>query len=151
MLFRSSCSEQTEALGELIQFLRGSTLKESSILQHSGRLLEHFHRLQTNALLSEEDQRPLASETRAFQTLAENTEAWVTALQQQADSVVTDGSGSQDQAEQRVLAIQVWESFLGIGPFCRDGFRDPVRAEAVRSLHNVCYKVDCKYISSSFL
>ncbi|XP_046877069.1 nesprin-2-like isoform X4 [Hypomesus transpacificus] len=99
-------SEQTEALGELIQFLRGSTLKESSILQHSGRLLEHFHRLQTNALLSEEDQRPLASETRAFQTLAENTEAWVTALQQQADSVVTDGSGSQDQAEQRVLAIQ---------------------------------------------
>ncbi|KAK6295335.1 hypothetical protein J4Q44_G00345610 [Coregonus suidteri] len=99
-------SKHTEALSRRITSLHGSTLKHSPLLKESEKLLERYHSLRTHLLSSKENQSSLTSHTQAFQTLAQDTQAWVRVLQQQADSLATGAPCTHSQAEQRLQAAQ---------------------------------------------
>ncbi|XP_052326819.1 nesprin-2 isoform X7 [Oncorhynchus keta] len=99
-------SKHTEALSGHIATLHGSTLKHSPLLKESEQLLERCCSLHTHLLSSKENQSSLTSHTQAFQTLAQDTQAWVRVLQQQADSLATGAPCIHSQAEQRLQAAE---------------------------------------------
>ncbi|XP_036841097.1 nesprin-2 isoform X1 [Oncorhynchus mykiss] len=99
-------SKHTEALSGHITTLHGSTLKHSPLLKESEKLLERCCSLHTHLLSSKENQSSLTSHTQAFQTLAQDTQAWVRVLQQQADSLATGAPCIHSQAEQRLQAAE---------------------------------------------
>ncbi|XP_071226495.1 nesprin-2a isoform X1 [Salvelinus alpinus] len=99
-------SKHTEALSGHITTLHGSTLKHSPLLKESEKLLERCCSLHTHLFASKENQSSLSSHTQAFQTLAQDTQAWVRVLQQQADSLATGAPCIHSQAEQRLQAAE---------------------------------------------
>ncbi|XP_014000581.2 nesprin-2a isoform X3 [Salmo salar] len=99
-------SKHIEALSGHITTLHGSTLKHSPLLKEGEKLLERCCSLHTHLLSSKENQSSLSSHTQAFQTLAQDTHAWVRVLQQQADSLATGAPCYHSQAEQRLQAAE---------------------------------------------